>query len=149
MNSSKIAFQRVMQLARVYCQAKRSVNREKAKHWRTNRDSYLAGMDKNAGQCHFLSSSRRSDPTKSRIGRKTTDGKSGKREPWKLTVHELMMEEFDRLRAARVKVTRNVISEIAIDFALAGTITGLPNLPVLLNVTKCFIHDFCMRRSLV
>ncbi len=79
----------------------------------------------------------------------TTCGKSGKREPWKLTVHELMMEEFDRLRAARVKVTRNVISEIAIDFVLAGTITGLPNLPVLHNVTKCFIHDFCMRRSLV
>ncbi len=148
-DSVRIASQAVTQFPTVFRHAKRSVNREKANNWWTNRVSYLAGMQENAGHCYVLSTSRRSGPARSRIARKATGGRGRKREAWKLTIHQLMMEEFDRLCAARVKVTRNVIRGIAIDFVLAGNIADLPNLPVLDFVTKYFIQDICMRHNLV
>ena len=138
-----ICFQKVPHFQMILRQTRRSINREKPRNWRIHRDTSRANMRRSIRFGHVQSSPRRIVPDRCTIARKP--GRNC--DACKLMLLEILIQEFEPLGAACVKVTRKLIYEIDI-YCFQGVATAnAPKFPVVGIATEYFIHYFCMTHS--
>lgn len=151
----RIAAEAVDAFSDVFSQRDRAANRAKAARWWKERELYLSS---------FESTNRRSLSTTSRGARgngvrrarfKTVGGRGRKCPEWKLTFSFALCDEFRRLRALGVQVSRELLREAALHLvqqthspvtvAQIENATGKPYTDVL---SRFFVQDFCKRYNI-
>ncbi len=101
--ASQIAPHAVTQFASVYRQFSRRAYRSEESRWWKNREVNISETEEQTGRAHTHFEARWSFENSDQ--HKSVSEPGWERPEWKDPVHVFMIEEFESLRAARIKVT--------------------------------------------
>lgn len=113
-----IAAKAVHNFPKIFIQRSHKANREKARIWWKNRDSFLTAIETAANKSLHIVHRGLGGPAVRRSAIKAMTGRGRKRPEWKNVLHESLRDEFMRLRSAGVKINRVFLQEAAMALLL-------------------------------
>ena len=98
---------------------------------------------------HTLCANRRNSPALYQIERKSLEKRGCKRARRKVATHEFVVEEFTRIRAKVIRVTRKLLRAAAVEYVTNAENLDIPEVEVEQLISKYVMQDFCMDHKIV
>ena len=111
---TRIAAQAVDQFRNIFKQTNRRANREKARQWWKTRNQFLAAIQTAGNKPLSITAGRQRGCAVRRTSIKPLHGRGLQRQWWKNVLHQVLRDEFSRLRSVGVKINTDFLSQTAI-----------------------------------
>lgn len=127
---------------------RRLANLVKARQWWKTRNEFLQSIENDSNINLSMSSPEVVGKARQRVYLKSRPGRGRKRQQWKLCLYEAMLDEFEKMLAAQIQITKSFLKDMEISLSQSDDLELKPPNGTE-DITKYLIQDFCALHNIV
>ena len=153
---TRIAAGAIDQFPNTFKQTNRRANREMARQWWKTRNEFLSAIQTSRNKPLSITTHRQRGSAVRRTSIKALRGRGIKCQWWKKILHQVLSDEFSRLRSVGVKINSDFLLQTAISLVRDDETVLITDQEVIESsgkelseaISMNFVYDFCRRYNI-